>query len=94
LTGPTAGLSSETVKVSILVPLLPSITCASAIETLASSLRMVPTPVPSPIARPVALVSVRLIVSSISLTPSPRIVTSTCFDVSPGWNVSDPVVAR
>jgi hypothetical protein len=90
------GLLSVTVNVNSVVPTFPSFKLTLLIDRVAkSSFRIVPVPVPASIVAPLALESVTVNVSSGSTFVSP-LTTNTVIDllVSPGANVSVPLVAR
>jgi hypothetical protein len=83
------------VNVALTVPELPSVTVTSAIETLggASSSMIVPPPLGSAIVACVAAVRFSAYVSLTSSIRSLLTLTVTCFVVSPGAKVTEPLRA-
>ena len=82
-------------KTAFVVPLLPSVTVTSSIESAgaASSLRMVPAPEASARLAPLAPERLTRKPSSGSATASPTTATVTVFVVSPGAKVRLPEAA-
>ncbi len=86
---------SVTAKFALVVPVLPSVTVTSLIDSagVASSSVIVTSPAPSPIEALVALDSVTLTVSSSSSSASPSVVTAIGCVSTPGIKVRIPLAA-
>ena len=97
MTGVADALDSETVKVALVVPLLPSVSVTSEMlspgAVTPSSLVMVPVALAWASVAPVGLVRVTVKVSLGSTTVSPRTLTATVWEVVPAAKVRVPVAA-